>query len=218
MAFSIPVIADLDNPDLARRLQHALDNKTKPQGSLGRLEALAARLGSILGSTTPELRAPQMVVFAGDHGLAACHGRSAAGGHPRVGDGARAVDGEAVVPGNGHGCGAQGSCHQDFRRVRSPVRREQAGEVLRLHESLDRSRRGGDRPGKRGDRDAVSVKQHKTGYVAGCSQFDPQAPGFRHRLRRPARHDPSRDPRAPGSRHGNRLVPRLARDHDQFGG
>lgn len=71
MAFSIPVIADLDNPDLARRLQHALDNKTKPQGSLGRLEALAARLGSILGSTTPELRAPQMVVFAGDHGLAA---------------------------------------------------------------------------------------------------------------------------------------------------
>lgn len=71
MAFSLPAIADLDNPDLARRLQHALDNKTKPLGSLGRLEALAARLGLILGSASPELRAPQMVVFAGDHGLAA---------------------------------------------------------------------------------------------------------------------------------------------------
>lgn len=71
MAFSLPAIADLDNPDLARRLQHALDNKTKPLGSLGRLETLAARLGLILGSASPELRAPQMVVFAGDHGLAA---------------------------------------------------------------------------------------------------------------------------------------------------
>jgi nicotinate-nucleotide--dimethylbenzimidazole phosphoribosyltransferase len=71
MAFSLPAIADLGNADLARRLQHALDNKTKPVGSLGRLETLAARLGSILDSTAPELRAPQMVVFAGDHGLAA---------------------------------------------------------------------------------------------------------------------------------------------------
>jgi nicotinate-nucleotide--dimethylbenzimidazole phosphoribosyltransferase len=71
MAFSIPAIADLDDSDLARRLQHALDNKTKPVGSLGRLEALAARLGLILGSASPELREPQMVVFAGDHGLAA---------------------------------------------------------------------------------------------------------------------------------------------------
>ena len=71
MAFSLPAIADLDNPDLARRLRHALDNKTKPVGSLGRLEDLAAHLGLILGSTSPELRAPQMVVFAGDHGLAA---------------------------------------------------------------------------------------------------------------------------------------------------
>lgn len=71
MAFSLPAIADLDNPDLARRLQYALDNKTKPMGSLGRLESLAARLGLILGGVTPELRAPQMMVFAGDHGLAA---------------------------------------------------------------------------------------------------------------------------------------------------
>ncbi|WP_019936946.1 nicotinate-nucleotide--dimethylbenzimidazole phosphoribosyltransferase [Bordetella sp. FB-8] len=71
MAFSIPPVADLGNPELARRLQQVLDNKTKPVGSLGRLEALAVRLGRILGSVAPALRAPQMVVFAGDHGLAA---------------------------------------------------------------------------------------------------------------------------------------------------
>jgi hypothetical protein len=72
---------------------------------------------------------------------------------------------------------AQGDCHQDFRRVWRPVRREEAAEVPGLHESLDRSRRSGDRPGKRGDRGAVSVEQHKTGYVAGRSQLDPQAQG-----------------------------------------
>jgi nicotinate-nucleotide--dimethylbenzimidazole phosphoribosyltransferase len=64
-------IADLDNSSLAQRLQHKLDQKTKPLGSLGRLEALALRLGLILGTEAPRLEQPQLVVFAGDHGLAA---------------------------------------------------------------------------------------------------------------------------------------------------
>jgi nicotinate-nucleotide--dimethylbenzimidazole phosphoribosyltransferase len=70
MSFTVPAIEDITQPELAARLQHRLDNKTKPLGSLGRIEALAQRIGLILGSKTPELKEPQLVVFAGDHGLA----------------------------------------------------------------------------------------------------------------------------------------------------
>ncbi len=64
-------ISDLFDAALTQRLQHKLDNKTKPQGSLGRLEALALQLGQILGTETPQLDQPQMLVCAGDHGLVA---------------------------------------------------------------------------------------------------------------------------------------------------
>jgi nicotinate-nucleotide--dimethylbenzimidazole phosphoribosyltransferase len=72
----IPDIPDLHDEGLALRLQHKLDHKTKPQGSLGRIEALAHRLGLVFGNETPGLDQPQLVLFAGDHGLAA-HGVSA---------------------------------------------------------------------------------------------------------------------------------------------
>ena len=71
MTTHFPLIADITNAPLTQALQHKLDHKTKPLGSLGRLENLALTLGQILGTHTPVLEQPQMVVFAGDHGLAA---------------------------------------------------------------------------------------------------------------------------------------------------
>lgn len=66
-----PTITPLTDAALTTALQHRIDRKTKPLGALGRIEALALQIGQILGSTTPALLQPQMVVFAGDHGLAA---------------------------------------------------------------------------------------------------------------------------------------------------
>jgi nicotinate-nucleotide--dimethylbenzimidazole phosphoribosyltransferase len=67
----IPEIPDLQDPSLDERLQALIDDKTKPLGSLGRLETLALRIGAILGSEAPSLARPQMLVCAADHGLAA---------------------------------------------------------------------------------------------------------------------------------------------------
>lgn len=67
----IPHMADIADAELAQRVQHKLDQKTKPLGSLGQIEALALRLACILGTESPQLREPQMVVCAADHGLAA---------------------------------------------------------------------------------------------------------------------------------------------------
>jgi nicotinate-nucleotide--dimethylbenzimidazole phosphoribosyltransferase len=71
MTSPLPLLADIRNTELTRALQHKLDSKTKPLGSLGRIEALALQLGQILGTENPVLDQPQMVVFAADHGLAA---------------------------------------------------------------------------------------------------------------------------------------------------
>ncbi len=69
-------IPPLPQTPLKQALQQRLDEKTKPLGALGQLEDLALRIGLILGNEQPQLQAPQVVVYAADHGLAA-HGVSA---------------------------------------------------------------------------------------------------------------------------------------------
>lgn len=55
---------------VAARVQHALDFKTKPRGSLGRLEALAVWYASVRGDETPAPAQKAIVVMGGDHGVA----------------------------------------------------------------------------------------------------------------------------------------------------
>ena len=51
-------------------LQRALDSKTKPIGSLGRLEQLAAQIATLQDTLTPSMSTCQLIIFGADHGIA----------------------------------------------------------------------------------------------------------------------------------------------------
>lgn len=58
------------DPQLGRHVQQRLDVKTKPRGSLGRLEELACRYCMARHEPNPPMPRKAMVVMAGDHGVA----------------------------------------------------------------------------------------------------------------------------------------------------
>jgi nicotinate-nucleotide--dimethylbenzimidazole phosphoribosyltransferase len=58
------------DPQVAAETQQLLDGKTKPRGSLGRLEELACRIAAIRGDARPSRGGKAIVVMGGDHGVA----------------------------------------------------------------------------------------------------------------------------------------------------
>jgi len=67
----IPQLASTHDAALASALQAAIDNKTKPRGSLGVLEFVAHRIGLIQQSPMPRIDRTAVMVFAADHGVVA---------------------------------------------------------------------------------------------------------------------------------------------------
>ncbi|MBC7808425.1 MAG: nicotinate-nucleotide--dimethylbenzimidazole phosphoribosyltransferase [Akkermansiaceae bacterium] len=66
---AIPTFSDADyRAALAR-----WETRTKPSGSLGRLESLAAQLAGIQACPLPDAREKRVLIFAADHGVAWAH-------------------------------------------------------------------------------------------------------------------------------------------------
>lgn len=71
LSLHLPQISGTQNFSLSELLHSSINNKTKPLGSLGRLEQLAHQIGLIQQTGAPALEAPSIMVFAADHGVVA---------------------------------------------------------------------------------------------------------------------------------------------------
>lgn len=70
MSVNRSLIAPTTNPTLEQALRDKLKRRSETTGELGELEPLAIRLGLIQNTLKPRFRAPQLAMFAADHGLA----------------------------------------------------------------------------------------------------------------------------------------------------
>ena len=70
MSVNRSLIAPTTNPTLEQALRDKLKRRSDTTGALGELEPLAVRLGLIQNTLKPRFRAPQLALFAADHGLA----------------------------------------------------------------------------------------------------------------------------------------------------
>jgi nicotinate-nucleotide--dimethylbenzimidazole phosphoribosyltransferase len=62
---------DMTQNEFEAALAAKIDGKTKPPGSLGRIEALAAQVARLQQSLSPRMERCLLTIFAGDHGIAA---------------------------------------------------------------------------------------------------------------------------------------------------
>ncbi len=96
MSASHSLIAPTANPLLERALNDRFARRQGDSGSLGELEPLALRLALIRNTLKPRLHDPQLVIVAGDHGLAVegLAGQDSAGSSAEV---RRILEGRAPI-------------------------------------------------------------------------------------------------------------------------
>lgn len=68
--FVIKPLSEQLSTSFINEVEKTIDSKTKPQGSLGMLETVAAKIAKIQNTLSPSLNAPCILIFAADHGIA----------------------------------------------------------------------------------------------------------------------------------------------------